>query len=480
MKKQYIIIFLILAAGIFYFSTIRHGHDWGGDFSMYIRHASKLVEGRDYDDSIYIYNPLRPFLAPNTYPPVYPFLIAPLYKIFGNDLFPLKIELIIFFLLALFVIYLTLKDDLPLFYVVLIISFIAFNPFLWNFKDQVRPDFPFLFFTYMTFFLINRYYRSEKSKKKKIIYSLITGLFIYLAYGTRSIGMVFIPSLYIYELIRYKKLTVFSILSTVVFGLVMLAQSLLFHSDSTYVEMFKGTNPATMVNNFFHYAYSPLVLWENGYFVWLKLLLFSVIGLLSIAGYFFRLKEKPGIFEIFVAIYIGTIVLFPGFDGIRYLIPLIPLYLYYVFFSIHELGKLKRRSIEKFFVFFIILAVSFSYIMRYTHYNFAALPEGTSKKETRELFEFIKSQIKEDAVFIYIKPRIISHYTERRASAIPDTQIQSEIMDYCRSIKATHLISGPPQYGEYLKNFIHTYNKDLKIEFSNNDFVIYRFHESFR
>jgi hypothetical protein len=77
---------VVAMVGVFYLVTIREGHRWGGDFSMYIHHAKNIVEGIDYRDTGYIYNPFYPSLGPKTYPPVFPLLLSPIYKWFGLKL----------------------------------------------------------------------------------------------------------------------------------------------------------------------------------------------------------------------------------------------------------------------------------------------------------------------------------------------------------------------------------------------------------
>ena len=44
---------IIAIVAAFYILTIRAGHDWGDDFSMYIHHAVNIVEGKDYDQAIF-------------------------------------------------------------------------------------------------------------------------------------------------------------------------------------------------------------------------------------------------------------------------------------------------------------------------------------------------------------------------------------------------------------------------------------------
>jgi hypothetical protein len=42
---------------IFYLLNLHNGHDWGGEFSMYIHHAQNLASGIPYSQTGYLYNP---------------------------------------------------------------------------------------------------------------------------------------------------------------------------------------------------------------------------------------------------------------------------------------------------------------------------------------------------------------------------------------------------------------------------------------
>jgi len=92
-----------LAIGMFFLATIREGHVWGDDFSLYIRHAQNIVRGEPYAESGYIYNPQNPLVGPKIYPPGFPLLLAPVVGVFGLELRPMKILVIAFFVGSLLV-----------------------------------------------------------------------------------------------------------------------------------------------------------------------------------------------------------------------------------------------------------------------------------------------------------------------------------------------------------------------------------------
>ena len=106
-------ILCVVGIGIFYLATIRDGHDWGDDFSMYIRHAQNIARGEPYAQTGYIYNPLNPAVGPRVYPPGFPLLLAPAVAAFGLELRPMKIVVVAFFIASLLVILASFRSVLP-------------------------------------------------------------------------------------------------------------------------------------------------------------------------------------------------------------------------------------------------------------------------------------------------------------------------------------------------------------------------------
>lgn len=45
------IFIIVIVVGGVYLATIREGHNWSGDFGMYIHHAKNIPEGIDYKDT---------------------------------------------------------------------------------------------------------------------------------------------------------------------------------------------------------------------------------------------------------------------------------------------------------------------------------------------------------------------------------------------------------------------------------------------
>src|SRR5438552_8617447 len=145
-QALFVIAVVVGAVAVWQLATIRPGHQWGDDFAMYIMEARNIASLHSYTDTGFIYNPARPTYAPRAYPPGYPLVLAPVYRMFGLSFTPMKVEIILMFVGALFLLGLLVLDELPLPYVALLLALIGFAPKFTQFKNNVLSDIPGMFF----------------------------------------------------------------------------------------------------------------------------------------------------------------------------------------------------------------------------------------------------------------------------------------------------------------------------------------------
>ena len=121
-RYQWILV-LVFISGIGFFSvyTASPGHVWGDDFAMYLSHARNISEGRAYDDTGLILHEFAPTYSPQNYPPGFPLVLAPVYSITGLDFYKLKIFIICWFLLLLWLIWVYFKDKIPFSWLIVIL-----------------------------------------------------------------------------------------------------------------------------------------------------------------------------------------------------------------------------------------------------------------------------------------------------------------------------------------------------------------------
>jgi hypothetical protein len=468
--KDLIILALILATGIFYIATIRQGHNWGGDFSMYIHHAKNIAEGINYKYTGYIYNPFNGGVGPRTYPPIFPILLSPVYKLYGLNLRVMKIEIILMFLAFVTAFFLIFKKEVQFKYMAAMILILGLFPSFWDFKDNVVSDIPFIFLLYLSFLFIHRLY--ESGKPKKFLEYIIAGFLMYLCYGTRSIGIVLPLSFIIYSLIRYKKIDRFNIIALSAFTFFVILQSRFLHSDTSYFDMLV-VNHKIIACNLFKHLRGFSILLDNGYSRIIRGVLFVIGSIFAIYGYITRIRQRITLFEIFIVFY--TVLVSVTIAGHRYLIPVIPLYVFYMFRGIETIASQRRKV--GYLIFITMTTVFFiSYAGKYSKMDYGAISEGIAKKETIELFEYIRNNTQKKDIFIFYKPRVLALYTDRSASVYHCPEDDRELWDYFYKIGANYVIAGEPfeQDRIYLKPFLKRHSGNLQEVYNNRDFNVYR------
>jgi GT2 family glycosyltransferase len=480
-KERLWIPLIIIVIGAFYLSTIRPGHLWGDDYCMYISHARNIVEGRPYGDTGYIYNPRR-VIAPKSYPPVFPLLLAPVYYFFGLNLKAMKVEVILIFLLSLFIIYQVFRNELGWPYLIALVALIGFNPQLWIFKDQVISDLPFLFFTYLSLYLIHRAYQVDRTTLSKIAFVLLIGITIYLACGTRNIGMVLIPCLFIYHLMRNKGAGPFAIAILLLIGGLIFLQTISSHSVSAYADHlgFNDLNAASV--HIKKLTRSLSIFWTQFSSNPIARSLFAILSGLALTGYIARIaNRKITCFELFVPLYLAPLILLPIALDNRFIIPLIPLYLFYVFIGIKTVSNLatsRQERVEKMIFAGIALMVVLSYGIQFTRLDYGPIREGIGRPETQQLYDYVRNEVDARDVVIFIKPRAMALYTGRASSIWNNIWHDAELFDYFRRINAAYLIVGPPDLDswdqKYIKEFIERNSERFEQAFVNKDFLVYR------
>lgn len=475
-KVKNVIIYMIVGIiGIFYFSTIREGHDWGDDFSAYINHAKNIANGVNYKYTGYIYNLFYPSLGPKAYPPIFPFLLSPIYKHYGLNLTFMKIENVIFFLLFLFILYLIFKKEILFKHLAALLAIVGFNPFFWNFKDKIVSDLLFLLFLYLSFLIIIKVYGIGKLQRFNAVYSILAGSLIYLAYGTRNIGSLLIVSLFIYDMIKFRKVSIFFIITTSVFFIFIILQSVFLYTDISYYDQ-SAVRLKVIFRNLFLYIRSLPNLWDNGYSKIFKNIFFTVFSVFAVIGYTARVKCRITVFEIFSVLYLMLVVIWPANQGARFLMPIMPLYIFYIFTGIENCTVIKKNSTKQLVFGIFIVIIFISYIGKYTTLEYGRIKQGIGKKETIELFDYIKKNTEKNDIFVFQKPRALALYTDRKASVYHCPQDYKELWKYFNDINASYVISGEPFYEDrtYLRLFVEKYKNNLEEVYSNQDFKVYK------
>jgi hypothetical protein len=511
---------IILVAVLFFIFTIRPGHNWGGDFALYIAHAINISSGQPYSDTGFIYNPNDPFLSPRSYPPVFPLLLAPIYRIFGLNLYAMKIAGILTFavFLMLFYRYVCNRLDSPVAQV-LVVASLAFSPWFWEAKDHILPDFIFMLFLYTTIMLMDRISGAREARQPQYLTGVVVGLLVYLVYATRSLGLFIIPALVLHDIIRHRMISRMTLIISVVFALFYLAQNEFMSTDQSYFDSlrviqnieevtggavheqednrFVGEGVIAVIKNNIQvlgdrlprklYEYSQMMsgYWFIGDSVIPGRVLFSVMTILAVTGFLGFIIKAPSMGDYFILTYIMILLVVP-FQQQRYMLPLVPLYLLYIFRGTEQIkqfatkqGACKYSRFLNALPVIVFMIIAASYVSSYSLSDPLAIERGVESMESKELFDFIRVNTPGDSLIIFHKPRPLALFTGRRAVKYHWELDLDKLWRELIGMGATHIIL--PKYIDatvhsnyFFPAIVDRYRRNLDILFENRDYIVYR------
>jgi 4-amino-4-deoxy-L-arabinose transferase-like glycosyltransferase len=468
----------VLIVALFYLFTIREGHDWGDDFSQYIQHAANLANGASYTETRYLYNPANPSIGPRQYPPGFPVTLAPVVRTFGLDLQAMKVEVILFFVAALFLIDRLVQPLMPSAAGAAVVLAVGLNPYFWDFKDQVLSELPFLFFFLATLLCLTRVDEGDASQRQVWAFAVLGGAAMYAAYATRVVGVVLLPSLVMRDLIRHRLVTKQSLVATGVFVLLAGWQYVVWPRDTSYTDLL-AVNLPIIAANLASYLRWLAAIWENGYADLPRRLLFVATAGLAVLGYAsLWMRPKAMLLAVAPLFYLAVIVVWPLAQDTRFLIPVIPIYLACVVLGALSIDSVIARRWGRSHVLLggLLAVVAVTYIARYSTLPFGHLPEGIGKPESVELFDFVKASTRGDDVFVFSRPRALSLFGERTVTPPSRSVDPCGFWRYIQRVGATYLVTGPGMANEeatYLAHFVHDFAPNLREVMRNADVVVY-------
>jgi hypothetical protein len=462
----------ILIIGLFYAATIREGNFWPDDYALYVHHAENIAEGRAYADTGYIYNPSVADYSPRAYPPVFPLLLAPVYRAYGLNLHAMKLEVVGFFILTLVVLAAYWRHDLRWPSLLALVIILGFSPIFWGFKDSVVADIPFLLFFYSTAFVVRDAPRGAGHWWK---WAIATGLLLYLCVGTRTVGLSLIAGLVIYELAKYRKLTRFVLLALFVCGMFALVQRLLLGTgEQSYADQLHPTI-ATVISNVRGYSQDFAVLWTRSLGRTFSLTLFGMTTMLAAVG--MRRHYRAGLTELeaFFIPYLLIVIVWPSPQGLRFLFPLIPFYIYLMLVGLEDLNRSIAPLWRRAAVVSVVALIAISYGFAFHNATYRVIRQTDGNPAFKDLCGFIRSNTNREDVFVFRRSRALSLFTSR-PGAVYDMQHADRLeADFAR-IHASYVVTSPlfEEDRQALIPFIRTHSASFREVYENADFEMYR------
>lgn len=430
------LILLLLINGIFFLSTFRAGHTWGDDFAMYVLHARNLATGQPYTATGYVYNPQEPHVGPPAYPPGFPLLLAPVYKIFGMNFTAFKVVEVISWLLYLLVVYELLEDYLPAPWRMIVIALLGFNPVMWDAKDSVVSDIPGLFFAALAIYGAKHAYSRYAEQRSVVASSLALGVLLFVTCETRNLAMVLLIALPVYEVLRWRRLTLVSVLSVGLCAALLLGQRLIV--DTTGPSLFR-LEPVWFLQNTLNYVKFARTFWLNGFSNAFSYLVYGVSCLLTGWGVYKYGRRTAGLFDIYALLTVGLIVAY-SVTNYRYLLPAFPLYLAYMLLGLRNLAAGMHPVAAKTAYAAAALATVVTFAGAYSRYDWSEIREGIGDPEFMQVADFIKESVPPGDLVVFLKPRLLALETGHPGTTYPNHATAEQLEQYLRNAHARYVV----------------------------------------
>ena len=471
-----IALLIVAAVLVFYLATIRPGHGWGDDFAQYIIHAKNIVSGIPYKKTGHIMNSIYS-IAPETYPPVFPLLLAPVYYLTGFQIDALKIPGILCFCGFLLLFYYVFKNSLPAGLRIAGMILMALNPYFWDSKDAVLSEFPFIFFLFLALLLIKVSDKSISQAWKTVVLYFFIGVSIYLVVGTRSIGIVLLPSFLLYELIKKDKKKywfLLVILATAVTSLLLLLEKQYLNStgDGYLFQLKRYFSLPEVIQNIGKYETDFRLFWTGNDEGYIGQVVYYFMAVLAIAGFILRISKRITIIEIFFCAYVAGTFLWPMYQAMRFLMPVAPLFLFYILYSVNALPAF-LASRAKTLQYLLLTLTGLSYLLFQINFDYSKDVGFIERPESEELFNFI-SYTPADSRFIFEKPRALTLYADRQAGVAPYcTENLKDLGHYFYNAKINYLVLFKWDQSCSVE-FTRAYPELAQKVFENNMYLVYK------
>lgn len=428
-------------------ATLRTGQEWGDDFALYIRHAQNLVEGKGYADTGYIYNPAAPVVSPRMYPPLFPLLLAPIYWACGLNFMAMKMELVLIFLVFVFVISRGFRGSLSEVSLLFLAALVGLHPYFAWFKNSIVSDLPFTLFAFLALFQQDKLARRDQ-EGGAWVQGLCLGLCMYLAYATRTVGVVLAPTVLMTELIQKRKWTGPTLLALGLFVIPMAGQAILLPGGASYLDQMGTSWLGIIAANCSRYAEAFFDMWGQTVPRLLRISIVLPLGAFAVVGFVGTARQRIRCFHTFGILYTIMILVWPSYQAGRFLVPLLPLFLYFAIAGCQLAGAWLPRKLDSVPTIAMGLLAMLGYLAAYTSMDRGPILSGIDHPAVKECFAFVRDSTPPDAVFLFTKPRALALLTGRSASVYHTPSNDAELWAYSERIGAQYIIvAASPEIG---------------------------------
>ncbi len=453
----WVIAGLVLIGAVCSYLVFNPNLDTSGDNALFIVLGMSLAQGKGLST---ICTPGEP--ANTMVPFGYPLLLAPFVALSPDNHLVLKLLSTTLFLLSLPLLLVIIKDREKNLYLPLGVAFLAaINLHLLDFGHMVMTEIPFLFFSLLGIWVLQRAMGSAgqglTGKQKTLLGISIVALVF--AYHIRSIGVVLLLTMLILLVLRrHYRLALVAGLFIILLVLPWALRNHAIGQGGGYLDQFVMKNPydpaqghisvggmvARMGENLRTYALFviPQALFPSispaaGYrgAAGFSTLVGVVASLVILVGFFSRLRKSVGFLELYIFFFLGVCVLWPQmWSGMRFVIPVVPFVIYYFLAGAQGAAeKLKNWLTPLAGRSLILLALA---VMLISSFSGLTRASGRRKGYPREWHNYFlaaqwsRENTDAESIFVARKPSLFYLKARRAVLNYPYTAMHQEMIDF--------------------------------------------------
>lgn len=334
--------------------TIDNYIDIWGDSTQILSQAVALAENsisEHYTNYEFIINNSVKPLGTTAYSWGCPILFAIIYKFFGLNYYAFKIIMCLSFSGCVFLLYKELKKRTSLLISITFTTLFLSCPWLVNFQNAIRKDYPFLFFSFLSIIFFNKLIQNTQ-RNEKIKNSIISAILVFICLLMKENGSIILLMFVfsqIFDLLKnnenrktkaiiYTISTLLLIVSYQIFSLLLPVEYVMWLFDFKFFE-----NLLYYIEEFAISMYGRFN--HSIYFTY-----FTIFTLILMFFGIIKNFKKEIIFITYLALILPTCLYSPADQGFRYILNFVPFILIFAALGIEAI-KNKKNKIHNNYIF---------------------------------------------------------------------------------------------------------------------------------
>ena len=444
---------IMLISGGLIINKIQPGHNWGGDFSLYINQSKHIIESYSIDE-LYEWNKISmqhsnklKQIGPYAYPNGFPILLSPIYYFFGIDFVLMKVLCGLFFLLSIPLMFNLFKEHFKDVTVPMaLVCLFAFNNHFIDFADNILSDLPFLFFCLLTFYIM--------TIKNNIMNQILLGACLFFSCFIRDVGIFLIPALLCYQILhseKYSNNKYHTIIPYSVFFFFFVLRKLSFPiGGENHINFLVSGLYLDLVRSNLKYYIS---LFSYAFFNYGFFIIGLVFIVIAIFGAFLNFKKHLH-FTIFILSNMFILIIWPARQGIRYLFPILP---FITFFFLQAIIFIQEKlninsKYQRYILILCVIAISSYSVIKL--YSKNELSNQAYTSEMVEIYNYIAQIDASDNIIGFRKPRVLWLFSGARSVYTDLNHFDDSIASYLLIKKDSQLVSNRYEILKEFQNYV--------------------------